>query len=422
LKKKKHVIIGSGTAALSALKQLRKTGCDDDVTLLTMEKYPPYSPMSLPYIVSGRVNESDIRMVPDGFFDRMNATLIREQKVVGISPRERQVLYKNGTSDYYDRLLIATGSDPIVPSLLQEAGGRGFHVMDDCLALIQQLKKKRNFTILGAGLVAMELAAALKEKGKEVTVIAPRERILRAYFDIEASSRIIELFAEAGVAVHVNWGEATAAERDGNGIKISFSRDKTIETEILLVCLGVQPRVSFLAGSGIDVGRGVVVDRQMRANIPHIFAAGDVAEAADFFTGQNGFNPILPNAVSQGKVAGSAMADQPAEYEGWLPMNTFNFFGHLATSIGKTVPSEGDEVLIENDTSNGYYRKIIYSEGRLLGAAFLDTDVDAGVIQYLIRKRTEIGNYKEMLVRLPREVSLWLMNEAEKRATLSMEE
>lgn len=416
------MIIGSGTAALSALKQLRKTGCDDDVTLLTMENYPPYSPMSLPFLISERVHASDIQMVPDGFFDQMNATLIRDKKVIGISPKEQHVLYGNGRNDYYDQLLIATGSDPIVPPLLQKAGGVGFHVMDDCLALMQQLKKQQHVTILGAGLVAMELAAALKEKGKEVTVIAPRERILRAYFDMEASSRIIELFAKAGVSVNLNWGEATAAERSANGIKISFSRDKSIETEIFLVCIGVQPRVSFLAGSGIDVVRGVTVDRQMRTNIPNIFAAGDVAEAADFFTGRNGFNPILPNAVSQGKVAGSAMGGQDAEYEGWLPMNTFNFFGHLATSIGKTVPSEGDEMLIEHDTGNGYYRKIICNDGKLLGAAFLDTDIDGGVIQYLIRKRTAIDNYKEMLVRLPREVGLWLMNEAEKRATLSMEE
>lgn len=421
MKKKKHIIIGCGTAALSALKQIRKTGCEDDVTVLTMEHYAPYSPMSLPYLVSERIQQSNIQMVPDDFFDHMKATFIQGKKVVGIAPGEKKIVYEKGKSDSYDRLLITTGSDPIVPSLLQKAGGIGFHVMDDYLALVQQLKRKKKVAVLGAGLVAMELAAALKEQGHEVHVIAPRERILRNYFDIEASSRILDLFAHSGVSINLEWGEATAAERTKSDIHIHFGHDKTIATEILLVCIGVKPRVSCLTGSGIDVYGGVVVDRQMRTNIPNIFAAGDVADAANFFTGQLGLNPILPNAVSQGKVAGSTMADQHAEYEGWMPMNTFNFFGHLATSIGKTVPSEGDEVLIEKDKGNGYYRKIICKDNRLLGAAFLDTDIDAGVIQYLIRKKTNIGPYKEMLLQKPREVSLWLMNEAEKNETISQE-
>ena len=389
--------------------------------MLTMEHNAPYSPMSLPYLVSERVKQSDIQMVPDDFFDHMQATFIQGKKVVGIAPGEHTIIYENGKSDYYDRLLIATGSDPIVPSLLQEVGGIGFHIMDDYLALVQQLKKKK-VTVVGAGLVAMELAAALQEHGHEVHVIAPRERILRSYFDLEASNRIIDLFAYAGVSINLEWGEATAAERTKSDIHIQFGHDKTIATEILLVCIGVKPRVACLTGSGIDVNGGVVVDRQMRTNVPTIFAAGDVAEAANFFTGQLGLNPILPNAVSQGKVAGSAMADQHAEYDGWLPMNTFNFFGHLATSIGKTVPSEGDEVLIEKGKGNGYYRKLICKDNRLLGAAFLDTDIDAGVIQYLIRKKTAIGPYKEMLLQTPREVSLWLMNEAERNETISQEE
>jgi phenylglyoxylate dehydrogenase epsilon subunit len=420
VEKKRHIIIGAGTAAVSALKQIRKMGCEDEVVLLTMENYRPYSPMSLPYVISERVKQSDIQMVPDDFFDRMNATFITERKVVGIVPLQQEVRYDNGGSDHYDSLLIATGSEPVIPSVLGETGCMGFHVMGDCLSLIQKLKAKREVAILGAGLVALELAAALKEKGYNINVIAPRERVLRTYFDIEASSRIVNLFADFGTAINLNWGEASAAERSGNAIRVRFSQDKAIETEILLVCIGVKPRLSFVTGGGIDINQGILVNRQMRTNIPNIFAAGDVSEAPDFFAGQRGVNPIFPNAVSQGKIAGSNMAGQMEEYEGWLPMNTFNYFGHLAVSIGKTVPSEGDEVLIEKD--NGTYKKIICKEGRLLGAAFLDTDIDSGVIQYLIRKKIEIDRYKEMLLHSPREGGLWLMNEAEKYETISKEE
>jgi phenylglyoxylate dehydrogenase epsilon subunit len=160
----------------------------------------------------------------------------------------------------------------------------------------------------------------------------------------------------------------------------------------------------------------------MRTNIPTVFAAGDVAEAADFFTGREGLNPILPNAALQGKIAGSNMVDKKVDYEGWLPMNTFNFFGHLAVSVGKAVPSEGEDVFMEKDGNRGSYKKIICKEGTLLGAAFIDTDVDAGVFQYLIRRKIDIDKHKESLVKAPRETGLWLMHEAEKKETISMEE
>jgi len=422
LKNRKHLIIGCGTAALSALKQIRKVGSEDEVNLVTMEGHPPYSPMSLPYVVSERVSRSDIQMVPDDFFSQMNATLLKKRRVVRVDSKDQRVTYDNGKSDTYDRLLIATGSDPIVPPILKAAGCFGFHVMDDCLNLIGQLKDRRRIVILGAGLVAMELAAALKEKSHDVTVIAPRERILRRYFDTEASRRMIDLFAENGVAIHLNWGEATSAQKSKNEIRVCFGQDREMETDMLIACIGVIPRVSFLTDSGIAMTEGIRVDRQMRTNIPTVFAAGDVAEAADFFTGREGLNPILPNAALQGKIAGSNMADKKVDYEGWLPMNTFNFFGHLAVSVGKAVPSEGEDVFMEKDGNRGSYKKIICKEGTLLGAAFIDTDVDVGVFQYLIRRKIDIDKHKESLVKAPRETSLWLMHEAEKKETISMEE
>ena len=419
MNKRKQIIIGSGTAAICALKQIRKAGCDDRVTVLTMENYLPYSPMSLPYVISGRATLPAIQMAPDNFFDLMDAALLKEAKVTGIDPSGKKVFLGGGKSIDYDRLLIAAGSDPIVPDAVKKVGGMGFHVMDDCLALLAQLDGRKKVAVLGAGLVAMETAAALREKDHEVVVIAPRERILRNYFDIEASGRIIGLFESQGVAVNLNCGELADAERAGGSIRMRFAGGRTVEADILLACMGVKARTSFLAGSGIAIGQGVKVDRQMKTNVPDIFAAGDVAEAADFFSGRQGVNPILPSAVGQGKTAGINMADEESVYEGWLPMNTFNFFGHLAVSVGKAMPDESDDVLAAKD---GSYRKIISKEGKLLGAAFLDTDIDAGVIQYLIRRRIDLGRYKDALLEAPREVAFHLMQEAEKADTVTKEE
>lgn len=418
--KKKQVIVGSGTAALNALRQIRKAGCDDEVDVVTMEKHAPYSPMSLPYVVLGKMTVRDIQMVPDTFFNEMNATFVQDRKVVSIQPGTQSLLFEDGGKEHYDRLLIATGSDPIVPSVLKAAGAMGFHVMDDYFALAGQLSGKKRITIVGAGLVGMEMAAALAEKGHEVTVIAPRERILRSYFDASAAERIGGIFAASGVAVKLQWGEAAKAERQGGAIKVGFTGGNEIEADVVLACLGVKPRTAFLQESGVGVNEGIVVDRRMSTNVANIFAAGDVAETFDFFSGGSTVNPILPSASAQGKVAGDNMAGKTSEYEGSLGMNAFNFFGHLAFSIGKVRAAKGDDAL--DATRNGSIARLVFTGDALSGASFLDTDVEAGVIQYLIRKRVPIGKYRETLLAQPREVGYWLMNEAEKRETVSKEE
>jgi phenylglyoxylate dehydrogenase epsilon subunit len=419
MERRKHIIIGSGSAGLSALKQMRKVGSEDEVKLITMENYSPYSPAILPYLLSGRITEADIPMVGDDFFDEMDATLVTGRKVEGIDTSCKKIIYATGQSESYDMLLIATGSEPVIEPLLKQAGISGFHTIDDYFQL-KQLKNKSRITVLGAGLVGMELAVALAEKGHEVIVVAPRERILRRYFDAEVGNYIINLFAEQGVLISLNWGEATEVKKERNITKATFASGKNLETEVLIACIGVQPRISCLTGSKININHGILVDNRVRTNIPDVFAAGDVAEAPDFLSGRNGLALILPSAVQQGRIAGSNMAGETAIYHGWLPMNIFNFFGHLAVSVGKSEPNQGEQVLVKKEPEQRRYRKLIYNNDCLVGATFLDIDVDGGVLQYLISKRINIGDYKEALLEEPKEVSLWLMLETERKESLSL--
>jgi phenylglyoxylate dehydrogenase epsilon subunit len=177
----------------------------------------------------------------------------------------------------------------------------------------------------------------------------------------------------------------------------------------------------MLEGSGIEVNHGILVDKWMRTNAEEIFAAGDVAEAPDFFSGRNGLSPISPSAVDQGKIAGSTMVGEAAEYNGWLSMNLYNFFGHLAVSMGQFTQLDGNEAFIDKDDGKRSYRKIVCRDNLLVGASFFNIELDAGVMQYLIRNKIDIGPYKESLLEKPKEVSLWLMLEAEKKNTTSLE-
>jgi len=316
--------------------------------------------------------------------------------------------------------LIATGSDPKLQPVLVSANIPGFHIMDDYAGL-KNIEDNSRVTILGVGFVGTELAVSLTEKGHGVHLIAPRERILRPYFDADLDDIVIDLFSEKGIPIELSWGEVTALERPNHSIAVTFDSGKKITTDVLVPAAGVTPRISFLKDSGLRINEGLVVDRTMKTSKDNIFAAGDVAEAPGFFDGNNGQSLTWPSAVEQGRIAGSNMAGVEAVYDGWLSMNAFNFFGHFALSIGEFGASENDDVFIDKDKGKKHFRKIVCRDNRLIGANFFNVDVDGGALQYLIRNRVNIGTHQKELLNKPKEIGRWLMHESEKKNALSLE-
>jgi phenylglyoxylate dehydrogenase epsilon subunit len=354
-------MIGCGSAALSALKQIRK--------LLT---------------------ESH-------FFDNMKATLVTGRRVDGIIPGDKSVVYDNGESEGYDTLLIATGSQPVRPGIKGLEGGNflGFHTLDDYHEMREQLREGFEVAVLGAGLVGMEVASALSERGNKVTVLEKEKRVLPLSFDQRVGAYISQIYSEHHVDIFLG-KEVTEIRNVSKRREIVCADGDVFQADLLVCCVGVASRVSMLNGSGIGANRGILVDNRMCTNVDGIYAAGDVAEAPNFFTGENGLSPILPSAVEQGKIA-------------------------LAVSIGEFTSSNGDEVLTERDDDKREYGKIVCRDNRLVGANFFNVDLDGGVLQYLIRNRIDVGPSKSQLLEQPKGVSLWLMHEAEKRSTLSLE-
>lgn len=414
MSKKKHLIIGCGTAAISAVRKIRSISSEDEIRLVTMEEYPPYSPAVLPYLLSGRISQSDMWLVPEGFFKQTRSSLQKSSKVTQVLPETRELIYQNKTRDNYDSLLISSGSEPVVPPIkgLERGGFLGFHTFADCKKLRQLLDERKEIAIYGGGLVALQLAAALLQKGYQVTIIV-RSRILRRYFDGDAAAFIEDIFRNQGAQIYAGT-EISDVNMDKAGIEMALSDRNCLRAELLISCIGVKPRVSFLGGSGINISQGILVDNRMRTNIPHVFAAGDVAEASNFFTGTPGVNPIGPSAVQQGKIAGANMVGQEREDFGWIPMNVFKCFGHTACSVGLAA-SERCQAFKEKSNKDGRYKELVFQENRLVGARFLDIDVDPGVIRYLIENKVDTDPWKEMLFDKPKEVSRWLMLEAERK-------
>jgi phenylglyoxylate dehydrogenase epsilon subunit len=418
MSKIKHIIIGSGPAALSAVDKIRSLNQDDEIRVVSREGTLPYSPAILPYLLAGRTTENDMWLRGEEYFREMKVNFTRGKETVRVLPDKKQIVYRDGDVDEYDDLLIASGAEPVTLPIkgLNENGFLSFHTLDDYYSLKEVSEGGKDVAILGAGMIAMELALALVERGNRVKVIG-RGRPLRVYFNEQAGGYIRDLFVSHGVQITTG-KNIREVKKSKYGIEVHCAGGEVFEADLLVSCLGVKPKLSLVEGSGISVNQGILVNNRMRTNLEGIYAAGDVAEAPDFFYNRSGISAILPNAIAQGKVAGANMAGEECSYEGWISMNLLNIFGNLACSIGIAVPEDdGEEVLEEKDDTKRYFKRLVTRNNKLIGAMFINVELDPGVILYLIEKRVDIGAYKEALFEQPREVSCWLMLETERRDT-----
>jgi len=397
----KHLIIGSGRAALSALEQIRKFKPDDEIKLVTMEDCLPYSPAALPYLLVGKIKENALWLRDAKYFKQMKATFVRGEEVVKVESEAKQVVYKNGGVESYDNLLIASGAEPVTPTIdgMDKVGVHTLRTLADCRALQEAIKDAKEVAILGAGLVGMKIAAALLEKGYQVHIIERENAVLPIYFEEEAGNYIRDIFS--GYRGNILTGKSVAGvsrQRKGK-IYIEFAGSGSITADVLINAVGVRSRMPAMDGTEIKLNQGILVDAEMRTGVSGIYAAGDVAEAACFFTGKSTVNAIIPSAVAQGSLAGANMSGQDEAYEGSIPMTAVDVFGNGAFSIGLiNAPGKSVKVIKEKDNAKRKYKKLIFDGDRLVGAMFINEIIDPGIILHLIKKRVDMAIYKLALI------------------------
>jgi len=397
----KHLIIGSGRAALSALEQIRKFKPDDEIKLVTMEDCLPYSPASLPHLLAGKIKKSALWLRDIKYFKRMKTTFVKGKEVVKVQPEAKQVVYKNGGVESYDNLLIASGAEPVKPPIkgLDEVGVHTLRTLADCRALQEAMKDAKKVAILGAGLVGMKIAAALLEKRYQVDIIERENAVLPLYFDEEAGTYIRDIFIGYQANIFTSKSVAGVSRQKNGKIYIEFDGSGSTTADVLINAAGVRSRIPALDGTKIKVNQGILVDAEMKTGVGGVYAAGDVAEAPCFFTGKAVVNAIIPSAIAQGSVAGANMSGQTAAYEGSIVMTAVDIFGSSAFSIGLiNAPGKSVKVIKEKDNAKRKFKKLIFDGDRLVGAMFINETIDPGIILHLIKKRVDMATYKQALI------------------------
>ena len=399
----KYLIIGNsagGIGAAEAIRQVDKTG---SVAIISDEPYPAYSRPLISEHLSHGLPIEKMLFRPAGFYETNNIQTMLGKRVEQLDTRGRSVKLDDGTTITWQKLLLATGGQPIVPPI-KGIDGRGvftFITLDDAKEISSFLGEEAGrVVVIGGGLIGTSATEALLGRGLKVTVVEMKDRVLNTILDEPASALEAEAMTLAGVDIITNH---TVAEinsfpgKSGSVTGVTLDDGRKIGCNLVVVAIGVTPRTELASASGIKVNRGIVVDRHMATSRPDVYACGDVAEAYDFVYGEARLTPIWPNAYLGGRVAGFNMAGDTAEYPGGTAMNAMSYFGVDVVSAGIVTPPD-DSFKEISQKQDGCYRKVVVKDGCCVGMVFCGDIEKSGIVFALMRDRVDVGGFSERLV------------------------
>jgi NADPH-dependent 2,4-dienoyl-CoA reductase/sulfur reductase-like enzyme/nitrite reductase/ring-hydroxylating ferredoxin subunit len=281
---KRIVIVGGGAAGFAAAEMLRRQKYEGDLVMLSSDDALPVDRPNLSKdYLAGNAPEEWLPLRDQSFYSDNAIALRLNTTVAAIDVRAREVKLASGDAVPFDRLLLATGAEPITPSL---PGAKPFDVLTlrslkDSRAIIERAKTARRVVVLGGSFIGLEVAASLRARDIEVHVVAPEQRPMEKVLGPDFSRLVQTLHEQHGVVFH--WRE-TASSIDGK--RVTLKAGSSLEADFIVAGLGVRPRLSLAEAAGLKIDRGLVVDAFLQTSAPGIFAAGDIARWPDRLTGE----------------------------------------------------------------------------------------------------------------------------------------
>jgi len=385
----RHVIIGNSAAGIGAVEGIRQVDRRAEITVITSEPHHSYSRPLISYLLSGKVTEEGMKYRGDGFYADNNCVLLRNSTVAEIDASAKTAVLADGGRVPYDRLLVATGSRPLLPAF----EGLGtvdkkftFMSLDDARELSASLERNKRLLIVGAGLIGLKCAEGVLKRVRSVTVLDLAPRILSSILDDEGARLVQDRLESEGLefrlAANIKRFEGRTAVLDGG---------PAIDFDILVLAAGVRPNTALLNGIA-EIGSGIVINGKSETTAADIYAAGDCAETLDVSSGRSKVMALLPNAYLQGECAGINMAGGDSRFDKVIPMNALGFFGlHIITAGSYT-----GQVYAETGKEN--YKRLFHSDNRLNGYILIGGVEKAGIYTNLVRERTPLDTMDFPLV------------------------
>ena len=388
----RFVIIGAGAAGISAARVLRDFRPNDVITVISTDE-TVHSRCMLHKFLGHERDAQGINFAGVKFFEKNDIIHIACQTVHKIDTAEKKVLFGEGYSAPYDKLLIATGAGffiPPIPHFREAPNVFGFRDLSDALKIDEAFAKGKRVFIVGSGLVGLDAASALAERGADITIAEMAPRVMPLQTDEYAAGVYQKAFEAHGCKFLLGIGASDAVvDGEGNITEVILSNGEHVPCDFIIMAAGVRPRIQIALDSGIKAERAIEVDDHLRTSAPDVYAAGDCT----------GLSGVWPDAMAQGKAAAENMAGLDTVYEKPYPFkNTSNFFGVTMLSAGRLDLTEGAEILVHK--TPGEYKKAVITNGRLTAYLSLGDISNQGLYLYLIRTGVDVSDKLDRIFRL----------------------
>ncbi|MFI6374801.1 NAD(P)/FAD-dependent oxidoreductase [Streptomyces sp. NPDC050546] len=362
------VVIGTGLAGVRLARRLGELGTP--ALLIGEEEHRPYNRVLLAEVLAGRYSPEVIALPAPAELTR--------GRVTGIDRDARTVACADGSVIAYDRLVLATGSNPVLPPLRRlftenhqlPEGVHAFRTMDDCLGLSKAVRPGVKAVVIGGGLLGVSAARALALRGAQVVLAQQSERLMERQLDPAASKLVKRHLTELGVEVHTECRVRDVRCVGGAVRSVEMADGYALDADLVVVACGVHPRVGLAQAAGLDVRKGVVVDDELRTSDPYIHAIGDCAQHDGVLYG------LATPALEQADALAELLAGDPtARYTGTRSLTRLTLTGQDSpfdlAAFGETEALPGDDVVQLADATRGTYRKVVVRDDRLVGGVLV---------------------------------------------------
>jgi nitrite reductase (NADH) large subunit len=397
MKKQKLVVVGNGMAGIRALEELLKLAPDRyEITVFGAEPHPNYNRILLSPVLAGEMTIDDIILNPLDWYRDNGVTLHLSKTVERIDRTRRLVIADDGSEVDYDRLLLATGSTPFMPAIPGNdlPGVISYRDIRDTDEMIETARAYRHAVVIGGGLLGLEAANGLRQRGMDVTVVHLMPWLMERQLD-RAAAQMLKLSLEArGLKFLLEkQSEAMIRGESGRVCALRFKDGLEIPADLVVVAAGIRPNTALAESARLHCNRGIVVNDTMQTYDPRIYAVGECVAHRGVVYG------LVAPLFEQAKVCANHLAHFGiSRYTGTLTSTKLKVTGIDLFSAGNFIGGEGTDEIVLNDPSGGVYKKLVLKNDTLVGAVLYGDTADGAWYFKMVKDAQNIREIRDQLM------------------------
>ena len=395
--KYKLVMVGNGMAGARALEELLKLAPDlYDIAVFGAEPHPNYNRILLSPVLAGEMTLNEIVLNDLDWYAANRIRIHLGKRVARIDRRARRVVAEDGTSEPYDRLILATGSNPVMLPVPGKdlPGVLTYRDIADTDGMIEAAKRYRHAVVIGGGLLGLEAANGLRARGMDVTVVHLMPWLMERQLDRVAAGMLQQSLEDKGLKflLERKTAEIVAGE-SGRVCAVKLADGETIPAELVVMAVGIRPNTSLAESAGLHVDRGIAVNDTMQTYDPRIYAVGECVAHRGTAYG------LVAPLFEMAKVCANHLAHLGiGRYEGSVTSTKLKVTGIDLFSAGDFSGGEGSEEIVLHDPAGGVYKKLVIRDNRIVGGVLYGDTVDGSWYFQLLKDRQDVHEIRDHLM------------------------